>query len=305
MAGQRFGGPHSPGATPPRGDMPPPPPNPFRNRRARRVSLRARLTFLLPIPLLLSGLGAIGRGSASEMLGALGAYAGLTLAAWLLNEGLRAEEEYDARAVAKPPAVPRKLLAAGLAGVSVAAAGLLGAGQDILGAIVFGGMAALSHVAAFGLDPMRRKGIAGGDDFQTDRVVAAVERAEAMLAETAAAAGRIGERGMQGRVEQLCAQAREVLRAIERDPRDLGRARAFLNVYLLGLRDATVKFADIYGRSGDAVARARYEELLADLGTSFATHRTALLEDDRTSLDIEIEVLRERLQQDGLTPVRQ
>lgn len=305
MAGQRFGGPHSPGATRPRGDVPPPPPNPFRNRRARRVSLRARLTFLLPIPLLLAGLGAIGRGSAPEMLGELGAYAGLTLAAWLLNEGLRAEEEYDARAVAKPPAVPRKLFAAALAGVSVAVAGVFGAGQDLAGAVVFGGMAALSHVAAFGLDPMRRKGIAGGDDFQTDRVVAAVERAETMLSETAAAASRIGDRGVQGQVERLCAQAREVLRSIERDPRDLGRARAFLNVYLLGLRDATVKFADLYSRSQDAVARSRYEELLADLGASFATHRTALLEDDRSSLDIEIEVLRERLQQDGLATVRQ
>ena len=40
-------------------------------------------------------------------------------------------------------------------------------------------------------------------------------------------------------------------------------------------------------------------------GDKSISHRTALLEDDRTSLDIEIEVLRERLQQDGLTPVRQ
>jgi hypothetical protein len=61
-----------------------------------------------------------------------------------------------------------------------------------------------------------------------------------------------------------------------------------------------VKFADLWGRSRDAEARAQYEALIGDLETSFASHRVALLEDNRSDLDVEIEVLRERLQQDGL-----
>lgn len=304
MAGQRYGGRHSPDSRPQAKGIPQPPVTPFRNRRARRVSIRARLAWLLPLPLLFAGLGAIGRGNAAEMVGELGGFVGLTAAAWLLNEGLKAEEAYGARAIARPPAIPRKLFAAVLAGASVAVALALGSGQELVSALVFGAVASVGHIVAFGLDPMRKKGMEGVDAFQTDRVAAAVERAEAVLRETAGAAGRIGDRGLQGQVDRLCGQAQEVLRAIERDPRDLGRARAFLNVYLLGLRDATVKFADLYGHSRDQVARDRYEELIADLGTSFATHRTAMLEDNRSDLDIEIEVLRERLQQDGLT-VRQ
>ena len=91
-----------------------------------------------------------------------------------------------------------------------------------------------------------------------------------------------------------------MFRVVEQDPRDLARARTFLSVYLLGLRDATVKFADIWGRSRDPAARQEYEALLGDLEQSFTTHRAKLLVDDRSALDIEIEVLRERLQQDGL-----
>ena len=83
-------------------------------------------------------------------------------------------------------------------------------------------------------------------------------------------------------------------------PQDLGRARTFLSVYLLGLRDATVKFADLPDRSQDGPARQAYEDLLGDLEQSFTAQRTHLLEDDRSALDIEIEVLRERLKQDGL-----
>ena len=302
MAAQRYGGKYSPdgqrpGATPGSAAAPPPP---FRNGRARRVSLRARLMFLAPLPLLFAGLGAIGRGSASEMLGELGAFAGLMLSAWLLNEGLRAEEAYAARAVARPPAVPRKLFAAALTGGSIFLAGLMSLGQSPLGALAFGLVAGAAHLVAFGLDPMKKKGLAGVDEFATERVARAIDQAEALVKAITDAALRIGDRRLEGRVERLCDQAREVFRVVEQDPRDLNRARTFLSVYLLGLRDATVKFAEIWGRSRDPEARTQYEALLGDLEASFARHRTELLADDRSDLDVEIEVLRERLQQDGL-----
>lgn len=298
---ERYGGRYSPGGAPPAGaGGPVPRPAGLRSGRARRVSLRARLMFLLPVPLLFAGLGAIGRGDAAEMVGELGGFAGLMASAWLLNEGLRAEEAFDARTVARPPAIPRKLFAAVLTGASVAAAGLLGGSQEPAGALAFGVVAAGAQLLAFGLDPMRRKGLAGVDAMSNERVARAIDRAEELVTETADAAKRFGDRRLEGRVERICAQAREVFRAVERDPRDLGRARTFLSVYLLGLRDATVKFADLWSRARDTDARAQYEALLGDLEASFGTHRAALLADNRSDLDIEIEVLRERLQQDGL-----
>lgn len=302
---ERFGGRYSPGAKPgaggigDRGTPPPPRPPAFRAGQARKVSIRARLMFLLPLPLLLAGFGAIMRGSAAEMVGEIGGFAGLMLSAWLLNEGLRAEEAYDARAVARPPAVPRKLFAAVLTGASVALVGLVD-GAGVAGAAVFGVVAALAQVVAFGMDPMKKKGLEGVDAFSADRVARAIDQAEELVRQTVDAAARFGDRRLEGRVDRLCDQAREVFRAVERDPRDLSRARTFLSVYLLGLRDATVKFADVWARSRDAEARTSYEALLGDLETSFGTQRTHLLEEDRSGLDIEIEVLRERLQQDGL-----
>jgi hypothetical protein len=304
MASRRYGGKYSPGGGQGSGGASPPQSG-FANRRARQVSVRARLMFALPLPLLFAGIGAISRGNAGEMLGEVGGFAGLMLAAWLLNEGLRAEEAYAARAVARPPAIPRKLFAAVLSGASVALVGVLGLGQPLLGALAFGIVAGAAHVAAFGIDPMRKKGLEGVDAFAADRVARAIDRAETLVRETTDAAARIGDRRLEGRIERLCGQAREVFRAVEQDPRDLTRARAFLSVYLLGLRDATAKFADLWSRSRDARARSEYEALLGDLETSFAAHRTALLEDNRSDLDVEIEVLRERLQQDGLVARRE
>jgi hypothetical protein len=303
MAGQRFVGTYTPGARPHGASTPnaAPPADPFRHRRARRLIQRARLMFLLPLPLLFAGLGAIGRANAPEMLGELGGFAGLMLAAWLLNEGLRAEEAYDARAVARPPAIPRKLFAAVLAGGSIGLATYLGLGQGLFAALAFGVVAGIAHVAAFGADPMKKKGMEGIDEFATERVARAIDKAEALVRDIIAAAARIGDARLEGRVERLCDQAREVFRTVEQDPRDLARARTFLSVYLVGLRDSTIKFADLWGRTRDPATRAKFEDLLGDLETSFTSHRTMLLEDNRCDLDIEIEVLRERLQQDGLT----
>jgi hypothetical protein len=296
--GRRYGGRFSPpGSGGPNAAAPPA--SPLANRRATRTSLRARLLYLFPVPLLFAGLGATMRASPIEAAVELAGFAGLMLAAWLTNEGIKAEGAFEARTVAKPPAVPRKLLGAALIGASVFGVGLLSLGQGLLGALVFGAMAAAAHVIAFGPDPLKAKGIVG-DDLTTERVARAIDEAEAVVRDTMTAARSIGDRRLEGRIERLADQAREVFRAIERDPRDLSRARRFLSVYLVGLRDATAKFADFYGRTRDAEARAKYEALLADLETSFGAKRAALLEDRSGDLEIEIEVLRERLQQDGL-----
>ena len=88
--------------------------------------------------------------------------------------------------------------------------------------------------------------------------------------------------------------------AVEDDPRDLSSVRKYLGVYLLGARDATVKFAEIYAKSGDQAAKADFEALLEDLSNNFAERTKSLLNDDRTDLDVEISVLRDRLAREGL-----
>ncbi|NBQ28548.1 MAG: hypothetical protein EBU18_11400, partial [Rhodobacteraceae bacterium] len=69
----------------------------------------------------------------------------------------------------------------------------------------------------------------------------------------------------------------------------------YLSVYLQGARDATIAFADLYGRTGDDQAKADYLALLDDLEGNFAARTQKLLADDRTDLTIEIDVLRDRL----------
>jgi 5-bromo-4-chloroindolyl phosphate hydrolysis protein len=166
--------------------------------------------------------------------------------------------------------------------------------------VIFAVLGTLLHSFSFGLDPMRDKGIDGVDSFQTDRVARAVDEAERHLATMREAIARAGDRSLEARVESFQSTARRMFRTVEQDPRDLTAARRYLGVYLLGARDATSKFADLYARTRDTKARADYEALLDDLEKEFAARTDKLLLDDRTSLDIEIEVLRERLEREGV-----
>jgi len=225
-----------------------------------------------------------------------------TLAAWLLRAGLQAEAEYNARKVARRPALPRKMLASALTGLGTAFAVLahLDALNELLAPVLFGLSTAGLHLAAFGIDPLKSKGMEGIDTFQQDRVARVVDEAEKMLDGMSDAIKRAGDRTAEARLGKFQATARQLIRTVEEDPRDLTAARKYLSVYLRGARDATVKFSDIFSRTQDTQARDDYLSLLDDLDQNFAARTQKSLLDDRDDLTIEIDVLRERLSREGV-----
>lgn len=295
MMAQRFGGKYSLDG---RNTTPPvTPQNPFHGKTRSRVGGRVNFLFLAPFPLLISAFTSGPVGLATKLT----AFGALILAAWLTREGLKAEDAYHARRIARRPAIPRKIFGSALTGAGLFLAGFT-PGGSLLNPIIFGVLGAVLHSFAFGLDPLKDKGMEGVDTFQQDRVARAVDEAEQHLRAMSDAILRAGDRKLEARVERFQATVRDMFRTIENDPRDLTAARKYLVVYLMGARDATIKFADLYARTHDAGARADYEALLDDLEQNFAARTRDLLLDDRSDLDVEIEVLRERLQREGVRP---
>ncbi|MDU9002537.1 5-bromo-4-chloroindolyl phosphate hydrolysis family protein [Sedimentitalea todarodis] len=267
----------------------------FDGARVDPAGARTNILFIPAIPLVFMSLG----DGAIGLTLALVAAAVLTLAAWLVREGLRAEAAYNARKVARRPAFPRKMAASLLTGVGIALAAFKSE-PGLVAPILYGGVATVLHGFAFGLDPLRDKGMEGVDTFQQDRVARVIDEAESRLSEMSDAVKRAGDRKIETRVDQFQATARDLFRTVEEDPRDLTSARKYLTVYLQGARDATIKYADIHARSRDVQAREDYLALLDDLEQNFAARTRKMLLDDRSDLTVEIEVLRERLQREGV-----
>ncbi len=293
---QRFGGKFSPDPDAgPEADPEAPLRGAYHGAQVDPVGARANALFL---PAALLVFLSFGGGAVSMALG-LAAAGTLALAAWLLREGLRAEAAYAARRVARRPVLPRKMLASLLTGIG---AGLAAYKTEpgLVAPLLYGGAALGLHALAFGIDPLRDKGMEGIDTFQQDRVARAVAEAEGYLSAMSEAVRRAGDRKIEARVERFQKTARDLFRTVEEDPRDLTGARKYMSVYLMGARDATIKFADLHARHPDRKARADYTALLNDLEQNFAARTRKMLTDDHSDLTIEIEVLRDRLKREGV-----
>lgn len=287
---QRFGGRYSPDRTAQTSS-----PMPVAETR-HRLQGRPKWVTIAASPMLLSAFFQEPTGLAMNLAGFGLVAAGM----WMTGEGLVAEAAYDRRRVARRPAIPRKLF-----GGAIAALGL-GVGAAAPGAIAEIGLVGMAgfalHWLAFGADPMRDKGMEGVDNFQQNRAAKMIEEGQAHLDQMKNAIRRSGERRLEARVQKFEATAHELFDQVREDPAELGAVRRYMGVYLMGARDATIKFADLYARSLDARARAAYEDFLDDLEKDFTARSRQLLEGDRSDLDIEMTVLRERLVREGVRP---
>mgnify|MGYP005840721743 CR=1 FL=1 len=286
---QKFGGKFSPDGSGPLET------GSYRGAVRTRAGGRVNLLFIVPLPLIWRAF----TGGADGLLLNLIALGVLLLAAWLTRAGIQAQEAYEARKVARRPALPRKMLASLLTGLGLGVAGFA-AGGGLVELLIYAALGIALHGLSFGLDPLRDKGMEGVDQFQTDRVARAVDQAESYLSAMTDAIRRAGDRQAEARLERFQISVRDMLRTVENDPRDLTAAKKFLSVYLMGARDATVKFADIYARSRDASARSDYMMLLSDLEEGFVAKTRKLMEDSNSDLEVEISVLRDRLQREGV-----
>jgi hypothetical protein len=268
---------------------------PFKGRTPQRHGAKLNILFLLP---LLTISSVLFNNGVTEMAVDLAGGALLLLGAWLTRDGVRAEDAYNERKVARKPAIPRKIFGAIGTGIGVALLILGGSNfgiQSIVAANVVGVLAAGLHLFAFGLDPLANKGMEGVDTFTSDRVARKIDEAEALLAQQKDAILLARDRQLEARVDQFQTTVRALFRQVEEDPRDLNAARRYLGVYLQGARDATVQFASLYSKKQDDQIRGDYVAFLDDLEQNFAARKETLLIDDRTNFDVEIEVLQDRL----------
>jgi len=283
---KRFSGPHSPNSGSSKD---------WSKMRPARPRGRHRAISAMAIPIFVAGALEFTVGNPLGAVFEWGAALGIGFAAWLISEGFKAEDAYNERQIAKPPAIPRKLFGSLVIGLSVFTIFTTNSDLGLINDVIVGVLASGLSLIAFGLDPMTSKGLEGDNAFERERVAIAIEKAESYVQETLDAAKTIKDRRLQTRVEDMAASVRTMFRTIENDPRDLSSSRKYLSVFLKAARDATQKFADHYNRTKDEDARQEYEKLLSDLETSFSQRREILLLENRTDLDVEIEVLRDRL----------
>jgi hypothetical protein len=268
--------------------------------RPRRAWTLRIAPFLLGVPLVTNLL-------AGDVAQIVALAAGLVLllgAGALVEAGLAQEADYHARAIAKAPRPPRKLLGAALTGAALLVGAWWGAATGPALAVVLGAAGAIGCGLAYGLDPRQDKGLAPDlarkAGLKTEQVIEAITEAEAKLREIEQSAARLHNRELTERLGRIVAQARAVLAQIEQDPADLRRARRFLVTYLDGTRDVVRKYSQQQQDIGGTELAANFRHVLETVERVFAEQEEVLKRNETMDLEVQIEVLRTQLEREGV-----
>jgi hypothetical protein len=236
------------------------------------------------------------------------------LASRLVQRGMAAEAEYGRRGIAKAPRPPMKLLGSLVAGAATfvfagwgSQGGMFGwgAGADLGMGIVFAGLTVLGCLMAYGMDPTRDKGlapeVAARAGVRSEQVIQALAEAEAKIRAIEASAARLRGSELKSHLARIVDQARAVIAQLERDPKDLSRARRFLVTYLDGTRDVVSKYVAQQGDLGDTPLADNFRRVLGTIEQVFLEQEELLKQDERLDLDVKIEVLETQLKREGVT----
>ena len=275
----------------------------YRQRRQQQAAMKprkARLLWLLPLPLIPATVIALASGQFTLFL-ANAAASGLFLAGALLaRHGFQQEVQQQRQQFQTNGRWPFKTIG----GLSVALATILtawaGAGHNLPIALAFGAGAFAAFVLLYGLDPRRQPSVAENRGVNSQRVTVALQQAEQKILAIEQAGSRISQPELNQRLARITALAREILAEIARDPRDLRRARKFLNTYLDGAQRVVSGYAETHANSRTRPLEANFHRILVTIEEVFQQQHQLLLENDLVDLDVQMEVLETQLKREGL-----
>jgi hypothetical protein len=258
------------------------------------------LLFILPAPLVLASIIALGAGRFGDMLADAAAFSLCMLGAVLTRRGMQAACAARVRWPGAKPRLSLKNLGAAALAAGTAVAAHFGVGHGVANSLAFAGIALIAFHLLYGLDPIRISRARGHDGSADADLAATLEEAEARILSIERSAGRIRNPELRRRLGRIAAQGRDILGMIEQRPRDLRRARKFLTVYLEGAERVTQGYAATHRLADSSELEQNFRNVLITVEDVFAEQQKRLLEKDLMDLDVQIEVLNKQLKREGI-----
>jgi hypothetical protein len=189
-----------------------------------------------------------------------------------------------------------------VAGGAAAALTLIGyyaAGMAGLEAVGWGCVALVGAHLALGLDPPKPKPKPVPVGWTVERVATVLAEARAQVAAIDAANRDIPSPEATAVLHRITDRAGAVIALFERDPTDIDRGRKFLDVYLAEVVRIAKRYAETHTLTACADLDRQFLDLLLSVADTFEDTRAKLLQDDKLSLDVDMTVLRKRLNREG------
>ncbi|GJM07879.1 MAG: hypothetical protein DHS20C11_01550 [Lysobacteraceae bacterium] len=255
--------------------------------------------FILPLPLMAVALGALTSGDYLRLLYSGVGLAGYYLAGMLVRRSHRDVAETRGRKFVPESPTPFKTLASLLAGAATVFTALTMTDYSLAHSVLLGMGTAAGVLFTYGLDPRRTK-INISDLEVAKQAAETLAAAESRIIAIEKANARIDCPELTDRLDTICIRGREILDILEDNPKDIRRARKFMNTYLEGAESVIERYAATSRHGQSQELDANFRNVLSTIETVFVEQKQKLLERDRTDLDVQIEVLTTQMEREGV-----
>lgn len=257
-------------------------------------SVRGFLLYALALPLVPALLIELDRGSLGDILvvsGALGAFA---CAALLVRFGVRRQRR---RALSRYTRADTNILT--WLGCTAVAVGCFVCQYLIVErSLAFSVAVALAGFggAFFSYGSMwQRMRAQEADGYTSDEIIAALREAEIKVQDIEAVYVGLPHGDIRRKLKRLTSKTHRLMNSIERDPKQLRRARKYLNVFLPGVRQVAQSYRQSLDSTPDPAFDQRLVELLDKTDQALNEHQTQRENKIAFDLDVQMAVLRQQL----------
>lgn len=268
----------------------------------RRSANGGYLIFILTFPLIFSLIGSLSSGNAFRAFVIALCIALYYFGGSSIRKGLYNQHHSSQRKWQRSAPFPWKITGAIFVAAATALASLFLAEKPLFSAIGFGLSALIGTLIVYGVDPKLEKiSTPNGSTINSDEVIAALEEAEIKIQAIETASFNIKDIKVKNQLHRISSKAHDILHVIEEDPKDLRRARKFLNTYLDGTQRVINGYGDIQAKNiPNQKLDDSFREVLNTVESVFAEQHQKLLENDVLDLDIQIEVLQTQMKHEGV-----
>jgi 5-bromo-4-chloroindolyl phosphate hydrolysis protein len=179
---------------------------------------------------------------------------------------------------------------------------------------VLAGLAGYVGTLLLGRGPASRAKDRASLGASDETVTRALEEGRTKIRDIVRYGSSLPKEEIRAKVKALAATAEKIFTNIERDPKDLHRARQFLNYYLDAATNIVKRYAELVAQQSRSAevqeTLEKAESVLGLIDNAFENQLSRLLQDDVMNLDTEIELLQktvetENLFNDTLGPARE
>lgn len=258
-------------------------------------SVRGFLIYVLALPLIPALLIALNGSSVGRIVTVGGALALFIIGALAVRYGIRRQRRRALSRYTRSDTHALTWLGCGAVALGCFVCQYFIVGRTLPFSIAIGGIGLLGAFLSYGSMWGRAKPADGVDGYSSSEIVDALREAEAKVQDIEAVYVRLPHGDIRRKLKRLTGKTHRLMRNIERDPKELRRARKFLNVFLPGVQNVAQTYHKSLDSSPDPEFDQRFRDLLDKTDEALNRHQDQRRNKVAFDLDVQMEVLRTQL----------